>query len=123
MPKWLATNGFKMDDPWICRSLIDNLPPPGYVSILRNLDAKDLLDRHNLLTAQKVGTDSEIRLRLEYELQQNRKLEKKLERRDKYLGNLKARVEELEGGPLSKSCRMNPQKAWSALALILMPIS
>ena len=98
VPKWLATNGFKMDDPWICRSLIDNLPPPGYVSILRNLDAKDLLDRHNLLTAQKVGTDSEIRLRLEYELQQNRKLEKKLERRDKYLGNLKARVEELEGG-------------------------
>lgn len=98
MPKWLATNGFKMDDPWICRSLVGNLPPPDYVSILRNLDAKDLLDRHNLLTAQKVGTDSEIRLRFEYELQQNRKLEKKLERRDKQLGNLKARVEELEGG-------------------------
>lgn len=98
VPKWLAANGFKIDDPWICWSLLDNLPPPGYVSILRNLDAKELLDRHNLLTAQKVGTDSEIRLRFEYELQQNHKLEKKLERREKQLGNLKARVEELEGG-------------------------
>lgn len=68
VPKWLATNGFKMDDPWIFRSLIDNIPPPGYVSTIRNLDAKDLLDRYNLLTAQKVGTDSEIRLRFEYEL-------------------------------------------------------
>lgn len=34
VPKWVATNGFKMDDPWICRSLVDNFPTPGYVSVL-----------------------------------------------------------------------------------------
>ena len=52
VPKWTATNGFKMDDPWVCRSLIDNFSPPGYLSVLRNMSSKDLLDHYNRVSAQ-----------------------------------------------------------------------
>ena len=56
VPKWVATNGFKMNDPWIFRSLVDNFPTLGYVSVLRNMGAKELLDRYNLLSSQQFST-------------------------------------------------------------------
>ena len=53
VPKWTATNGFKMDDPWVFQSLVDNFPTPGYVFVLRNMGAKELLDHYNLLSSQQ----------------------------------------------------------------------
>ncbi|GJR53204.1 hypothetical protein Tco_1403725 [Tanacetum coccineum] len=52
VPNWDVTNNARMDDPIICRNLVDHVPPSGYWASLCNLSNADFLDRMNLNSAQ-----------------------------------------------------------------------
>ncbi|GJY25513.1 hypothetical protein Tco_0400239 [Tanacetum coccineum] len=41
VPNWNVTNNGQLDDPVICRSLLDNVTPPSYWSALRNQSDRD----------------------------------------------------------------------------------
>nr|GEY00840.1 hypothetical protein [Tanacetum cinerariifolium] len=45
VPNWDVTNIARMDDPIMCRNLVDRVPPPGYRDFLCNLNDAEFLDR------------------------------------------------------------------------------
>ncbi|GJX75071.1 hypothetical protein Tco_0313666 [Tanacetum coccineum] len=70
IPIWNVINDFVLDDPDVCRGMIDHLAPPGFFSQLRGMDYEQLLTEFNVGTARQVCFSAEIRMRLEHELRE-----------------------------------------------------
>ncbi|GJW59804.1 hypothetical protein Tco_0109139 [Tanacetum coccineum] len=47
VPEWGVTNGARVDNPALCRNLLDHITPPGYWAMLRNLSPAAFLDAFN----------------------------------------------------------------------------
>ncbi|GKB99051.1 hypothetical protein Tco_0985188 [Tanacetum coccineum] len=77
IPKWNVINNFVLDDPDICRGMIDHLAPPRFFSQLRGMDYEQLLAEFNVGTARQVCFSAEIRMRLEHELRGRQRFEGK----------------------------------------------
>ncbi|GKA32354.1 hypothetical protein Tco_0718721, partial [Tanacetum coccineum] len=77
VPNWDVTNNARMDDPIMCRNLVNHVPPPGYWASLYNLNDEEFLDWVNLNSTQYVYMVFEFCLRYEHEIIVREKLEKK----------------------------------------------
>ncbi|GJW71242.1 hypothetical protein Tco_0128159 [Tanacetum coccineum] len=104
VPNWDVTNNARMDDPIICRNLVDHVPPSGYWASLCNLSNADFLDRMNLNSAQHVCMVFELRLCYEHEIALTEKFEKKftnssevIQQRDAEVVELTSKLERAEG--------------------------
>ncbi|GJQ94240.1 hypothetical protein Tco_0005379 [Tanacetum coccineum] len=88
IPKWNVINDSVLDDPEICRGMIDHLAPPGFLSQLQAMDYKQLLAEFSVGAARQACFNAEIRMRLEHELRAAKVNE---------LNDVKARNVALEG--------------------------
>ncbi|GJX38485.1 hypothetical protein Tco_0251788 [Tanacetum coccineum] len=70
IPKLNVINDSVLDDPDVCRGMIDHLAPPGFFSQLRGMDYEQLLAEFNVGTARQVCFSAEIRFRLEHKLRE-----------------------------------------------------
>ncbi|GJV32783.1 hypothetical protein Tco_1393183 [Tanacetum coccineum] len=77
VPKWNVTNDSALDDPDVFRNVIDHLAPPVLFSQLRSMDYDQLLVEFNVGVACQTCLSSEVRLRLEHDLRDKKKLEEK----------------------------------------------
>nr|GFC37604.1 hypothetical protein [Tanacetum cinerariifolium] len=57
-----VTNDARMDNPVMCRNLVDHVPPPRYHAFLCNLNDADFFDRLNLNLTQQICMVFELRL-------------------------------------------------------------
>ncbi|GJU31108.1 hypothetical protein Tco_1174697 [Tanacetum coccineum] len=80
VPKFNVTNDSALDDPDVCRSVIDHLAPHMLFSQLRKMDYDQLLVEFNIRAACKTCLSSEFRLRLKHDLRDRKKLEDKYRR-------------------------------------------
>ncbi|GJT76327.1 hypothetical protein Tco_1043052 [Tanacetum coccineum] len=103
IPRWNITNDSLLDDGFSCRTLVDRVAPPGFFSILRNIDYDQLFEEFNVGTTQQICLGSEVRSRTEHELELKEKLRAKydargvlLREKDVEIAMLKSLVEEKE---------------------------
>ncbi|GKC41404.1 hypothetical protein Tco_1059126, partial [Tanacetum coccineum] len=99
VPKWNVTNDSALDDPDVFRNVIDHLAPPVLFSQLRSMDYDQLLVEFNVGVACQTCLSSEVRLRLEHDLRDKKKLEEKCRKqadlskeRDVEIASLKSRL-------------------------------
>ncbi|GJW80953.1 hypothetical protein Tco_0144928 [Tanacetum coccineum] len=102
VPNWDVTNYAQMDDPIMCRNLVDHLPPPGWAS-LRNHHDSNFLNLLNVNSAQHACMVSELRLWYENEIIVREKFEQKflksseaVQQRDAKIVVLKTKLEKAE---------------------------
>ncbi|GJW41012.1 hypothetical protein Tco_0066857 [Tanacetum coccineum] len=62
VPKWNVVNNSVLDDPDVCRSVIDQLAPPGLFSQLRKLSCDDLSVKAASLMSQRDGFADQVSL-------------------------------------------------------------
>ncbi|GJZ82607.1 hypothetical protein Tco_0647780 [Tanacetum coccineum] len=100
VPNWNVTNNGRLDDPIICRSLLDNVTPPGYWVALRNQSDVGFLNAFNINSAQHICMATELRLRYEHEIMAREKFEKifidsdaVIQQRDAEIVELKVKLE------------------------------
>ncbi|GJX04091.1 hypothetical protein Tco_0190007 [Tanacetum coccineum] len=103
VPNWNISNNARVDDPIICRNLLDHVTPPGYWAALRNQGDAGFLDAFNINTAQHICMAYELRLLYEHEIMTREKFEKKftdsastVQQRDAEIANLRVRLEKSE---------------------------
>ncbi|GKG33416.1 hypothetical protein Tco_0433575, partial [Tanacetum coccineum] len=77
IPKWNVINDYALDDPDVCRGVIDHLAPLALFSQLRSMDYEQLFVEFNVGAARQTCLSSEVRLRLEHELRGRKKFEGK----------------------------------------------
>ncbi|GJS13206.1 hypothetical protein Tco_0407678 [Tanacetum coccineum] len=98
-----VTNGARVDNPALCRNLLDHITPPGYWALLRNLSPDAFLDGFNINSAQHTCMVFELRLRYEHEIMTREKFQKKftdtcavVQQRDAKIAALRTRLEKAE---------------------------
>nr|GEY51660.1 hypothetical protein [Tanacetum cinerariifolium] len=91
-----VTNDSFLDDLYVCRDLMDRLAPPFLFSQLRAMDYDQLYVEFNVRAARQMCLGAEVRIRVEYTLEQKDKLEEKcpeqaafLSEKDVEISNLK----------------------------------
>ncbi|GJY02550.1 hypothetical protein Tco_0360702 [Tanacetum coccineum] len=97
--QWNVTNDSALDDPDICRGVIDHLAPPVLFSQLHNMDYEQLFVEFNVRAARQTCLSFKVRLRLEHELRGRKKFEGKcamqadwLKEKDTEIASLKAQL-------------------------------
>ncbi|GJS75411.1 gypsy type transposase [Tanacetum coccineum] len=103
VPKWNVINDSAFDDPEVCRSMIDQLAPPGFFSQLRSMDYDQLFTEFNVGAAHQTCLSAEVRLRSEYNFRERKKFERKCHRqtdllmeKDAEIASLKAQLSLME---------------------------
>ncbi|GJZ93902.1 hypothetical protein Tco_0666105, partial [Tanacetum coccineum] len=101
--EWGVTNGARVDNPALCRNLLDHITPPSYWVMLRNLSPAAFLDGFNINSAQHTCMIFELRLRHEHEIMTREKFQKKftdnyavVQQRDEENAALRTRLEKAE---------------------------
>ncbi|GKB46430.1 hypothetical protein Tco_0897183 [Tanacetum coccineum] len=77
VPKWNVTNDSVLDDPYVCRDLMDRLAPPALFLQLRAMDYDQLYSEFNVGAARQVCLGVEARMRAEHTLEKKDRLEDK----------------------------------------------
>nr|GEV96404.1 hypothetical protein [Tanacetum cinerariifolium] len=75
--KWNVINDSVLDDPDVCRGMIDHLAPPGFFSQLRAIDYEQVLVEYSVGVARQACCSVKVRMRLEHELRGRRKLKER----------------------------------------------
>ncbi|GJY16318.1 hypothetical protein Tco_0386740 [Tanacetum coccineum] len=75
--KWTIINDYVLDDPDVCHSLVDHLAPPVIFPQLCRIDYDQLLAEFNVRVARQTCLSSKVKLRLEHDLRDKKKLEGK----------------------------------------------
>ncbi|GJX84941.1 hypothetical protein Tco_0335715, partial [Tanacetum coccineum] len=70
IPKWNVTKDFALDEPDLCRGVINHLSPLDLFSQLRSMDYEQLFVEFNVGAARQTCLSFEVRLRLEHELRE-----------------------------------------------------
>ncbi|GJR60730.1 hypothetical protein Tco_1502892 [Tanacetum coccineum] len=99
VPKWNVTNNSDLDDTDVCHSVVDHLAPPVLFSQLHSMDYDQLLVEFNVRAARQTCLSFEVRLWLEHNLRDKKKLEGKcswqaglLKEKDADIASLKAQL-------------------------------
>ncbi|GJU13939.1 hypothetical protein Tco_1136335 [Tanacetum coccineum] len=96
VPKWNVLNESALDDPDMCRSLVDHLAPPVLFSQLRSIDYDLLFAEFNVGAARQTCLGAEVRMRLEHTLREKKKFKGRLIRQDDLLKERDAEVASLK---------------------------
>ncbi|GJS10669.1 hypothetical protein Tco_0367465 [Tanacetum coccineum] len=88
-----------LDDPDVCRSLVDQLAPPGLFSQLRGMDYDQLFSEFNVGAVRQTCLGAEVRMRFEHTLRERKRLEGRCSRqvnvmkeKDVEIANLKTQL-------------------------------
>ena len=92
VPRWNIANDSNLDDPFLCRTLVDCIAPPAYFATLRTMSYEQLFSEFNVGAARQVCLQSEVRSRAEHELERNHKLRVECDARGQLLKEKDAEI-------------------------------
>nr|GEX41819.1 hypothetical protein [Tanacetum cinerariifolium] len=95
VPKWNVLNESALDDPDMCRSLVDHLSLVLF-SYLRGMDYDQLFAEFNIRDARQTYIGTKVRMRLEHTLREKKKFEGRLIRQVDLLKEKDAEVASLK---------------------------
>ncbi|GKB72559.1 hypothetical protein Tco_0933971 [Tanacetum coccineum] len=78
IPRWKVTNDSILEDPYVCRDLMDHLAPPALFAQLRAMDYDQLYSEFNVGAARQMCLEVEVRIRVEHTLEKKGELEDKV---------------------------------------------
>ncbi|GKD95978.1 hypothetical protein Tco_1379875, partial [Tanacetum coccineum] len=117
VPKWNVTNNSALDDTDVCRGVVHHLAPSVLFSRLHNMEYDQLLIEFNVRAARQTCFSSEVRLWLEHDLKDKKKLEGKcswhaglLKEKDAEIASLKAQLS-LKEAEVTKAIHLRGQYA------------
>ncbi|GJX30760.1 hypothetical protein Tco_0240615 [Tanacetum coccineum] len=67
--RWKVTNDSVLEDPYVCRDMMDRLAPPALFTQLRAMDYDQLYSEFNIRAARQVCLGAEVRMRAEHTLE------------------------------------------------------
>nr|GEZ24595.1 hypothetical protein [Tanacetum cinerariifolium] len=102
VPRWSATNGFKLDDTRICREMLDEFAPPKFFASVRGMDHDQLFTKFNVRAARQVSLNVEVRMRAEYNIREKRKLKAVVDEQAELLKVKDGEIESLKAQLLLK---------------------
>ncbi|GJS42698.1 hypothetical protein Tco_0567741 [Tanacetum coccineum] len=117
VPRWNIINDSMLDDGFSCRTLVDRVAPPGFLSTLLSMDYEQLYTEFNVGAARQICLESEVRSHAEHELELKEKLKGKYDARgrlleEKYLEILRLKsllAEEAERTKTTEVVRLRDQ--------------
>nr|GEV09447.1 hypothetical protein [Tanacetum cinerariifolium] len=102
-PGWGVTNDCRLDTSTPCQDMVDHIVPPGNFLKLRHLPNDDFLGQYNMNLARQVPIGSQLRLRFEQEVRQQKratkriaKLEQRIQVREEEIKKLDQEVQGLQ---------------------------
>ncbi|GJV99622.1 hypothetical protein Tco_1554874 [Tanacetum coccineum] len=94
--EWNMVNKSALDDPDVCRSLVDQLAPPVLFSQLCVMDYDQLFAEFNVRAARQTCLSAEVRMRTEHILREKKKLEGRCSRQSDLLKEKDAEIASLK---------------------------
>ncbi|GKE44113.1 hypothetical protein Tco_1471397, partial [Tanacetum coccineum] len=99
VPKWTVTNESVLDDPYMCRTLMDQLAPPALFSPLRAMEYDQLYTEFNMGATRHTCLGTEVQMRAEHTLRKKKFLEEEcaqqtnlLKEKDAEIASLKSQL-------------------------------
>nr|GEV17817.1 hypothetical protein [Tanacetum cinerariifolium] len=96
VPKWNVINDSALDDPEVCRSMIDQLALLGFFSQLRGMDYDQLFAEFNVGAAHQTCFSAEVRLWSEHNFWERKKFKRKCNRQADLLNEKDAQITNLK---------------------------
>nr|GEX42841.1 integrase, catalytic region, zinc finger, CCHC-type, peptidase aspartic, catalytic [Tanacetum cinerariifolium] len=96
VPKWNVINDYALDDPVVCRSMIDQLAPPEFFSQLHGMDYDQLFAEFNVGAARQMCLSFKVRLWSKHNYRERKKFERKCARQTNLLKEKDAKVASLK---------------------------
>ncbi|GJU59700.1 hypothetical protein Tco_1237466 [Tanacetum coccineum] len=93
VPQWSVTNGSRLNGGRICREMVDEFAPPIFFASIRGMEHDQLFTEFNVRAACQISLSTEVRMRAEYNIRENRRLKSVV---DEQAELLKVREKEIE---------------------------
>nr|GEY97729.1 hypothetical protein [Tanacetum cinerariifolium] len=93
VPQWSVTNGSRLDDGRVCCEMVDEFAPSKFFASVRGMKHDQLFTEFNVGVARQMSLSAEVRMRVEYNVKEKRRLKSVVENQGELL---KAREEEIE---------------------------
>nr|GEV88715.1 transposase (putative), gypsy type [Tanacetum cinerariifolium] len=74
VPQWNVTNGFCLDDGGVCCEMVDEFAPLKFFTSVRGMKHEQLFTEFNVGAARQMSLSAEIRMRVEYNIREGRRL-------------------------------------------------
>nr|GEV86049.1 transposase (putative), gypsy type [Tanacetum cinerariifolium] len=103
VPRWRATNGFRLDDSRICCEMLDEFPPPlKFFASVRGMDHDQLFTEFYVGVARQISLNVEVRMCAEYNIKEKRKLRAVVDEQAELLNAKDGEIESLKAQLLLK---------------------
>nr|GEW30486.1 hypothetical protein [Tanacetum cinerariifolium] len=96
VPKWTVTNEFVLIDPYMCRTLTDQLALPALFSQLLSMEYDQLYTEFNVREARMTCLGAEVRMRAEHTLRKKKILEEECAKKTNLLKEKDAEIASLK---------------------------
>ncbi|GJV91683.1 hypothetical protein Tco_1539496 [Tanacetum coccineum] len=124
--RWkLSLNLSALDDPDVCRSLVDQLAPPVLFSQLRGMDYDQLFTEFNVGAARQTCLGAKVRMQTDHILREKKKLKGRcsrqadsLKERDVEIASLKAQLS-LKEAEVAEAIRLRGQESVTEAARVV----
>ncbi|GJY67939.1 hypothetical protein Tco_0470921 [Tanacetum coccineum] len=85
VPQWSVTNGSGLDDGHVCREMVDEFAPPKFFASVCGMKHDQLFTEFNVGAARQMYLSAEVRMRVEYNVKERRRLKYVVEKQDELL--------------------------------------
>ncbi|GKD92689.1 hypothetical protein Tco_1372526, partial [Tanacetum coccineum] len=82
VPQWSVTNGSRRDDGRVCCEMLDEFAPPKFFASIRGMEHDQLFTEFNVGAARQISLRVEVRIRVEYNIKEKRRLKAAVEEKD-----------------------------------------
>nr|GEZ47502.1 hypothetical protein [Tanacetum cinerariifolium] len=96
VPQWSITNGSRLDDGSICRVMVDEFAPSKFFAFVREMEHDQLFIKFNVRVARQMSLSAEVRMRVEYNVKERRRLQSVVEKQDELLKAKDGEIENLK---------------------------
>ncbi|GJS98238.1 hypothetical protein Tco_0819408 [Tanacetum coccineum] len=93
VPQWSVTNASRLDDGRTCREMVDEFAPPKFFASIHGMEHDQLFTEFNVGAARQMSLSAEVRMRVEYNIRERRRLNSVVEEKNSLL---KTRDEEVK---------------------------
>ncbi|GJS83591.1 hypothetical protein Tco_0750132 [Tanacetum coccineum] len=105
VPQWSVTNGSRLDNGRVCHEMLDEFSPPKFFASIRGMEHDQLFTEFNVGAARQVSLSAEVRMRVEYNIREKRKLRVIVEEKDILLRAKGEEVDSLKAQLLVKEAK------------------
>ncbi|GJZ69276.1 hypothetical protein Tco_0632826 [Tanacetum coccineum] len=102
VPQWSITNGSRLDDGHVFREMLDEFTPPKFFAPIRGMEHDQLFTEFNVGAARQISLSAEVRMRVEYNIKEKRRLRSVVDEQTELLKVRDAEIENLKAQLLLK---------------------